>query len=1133
MKNKSKFNARSKGSVLIAVIGILAVLSVMALRFNVEMETAMVKTTGKSLSSDVKVLADSGLNYCISMLLANGERFGKAKPAFPFTNDHSQLAIEEDMEMKNDVDDGLDILGSGVSSAVSTYNASNFYLGRGSTEAAGYIPDSISLNPGKINFMIEDLSGKLPIGHVSQAYQRHLITNVLCDLLASGKVPSNKTVATNSELFEATETTQENGYDYSVNRHIYLRSLIPYWVASLLPSGNSDHKNVAGLPLADGIISSEELGSSYTWQSGAGNNPFSKKIATDLPRGSRDYQLLSTALTPYTRFIHDPNFDVKAPTPSTTNVTYASINPLVMSRQNLDLYKSLFYYDPNDIKLKMQFSVGFPPKDSIPTDIDDVANLKEAIASSTFFESQTDTDLILSSAMPGITGIATPSISTICYNARNSDLDLHGLPASASFVPLKDDVPAKVKQWVDAEFANKPDKKTAYYIAMDRAVERLERAFKGTGVHKLPAESLMCPIVTRKFLEVAIIKAVFGDSITLVGPSILNTSKTTFLDNVEAGSTLNYMQLFRAVEQGKIDLKKVLFVENALSKYQDPLADKYFVPFWEKYDHLLVDTKWKSGNSDIKVPSFGLYFDGTDYFNYLPHPQTDQRMLGNSYVSIATVYSFEFYDPKLISNDVKGSINLDIPKLYIPGMVNTPIAYFNDSSSKTPKPGDAYYDLTAKIIVTPKPTTSPSDGYLPLYNTDPEKIPGLTDSDKMLVNFVAADFSPYETKIRMAVLVNLLNSIIPAKISPTKNVASGEENSSLFSLGLGGVAKNLHEFIYLKNGQYYVNINNSSASTDYTPPYLNGWDGGIKTPGMTFWKFGVHSTTFQCTVDAFKYDDSTRLTGVVTFDMYDDTSVKSEVSEKHSNHKYILEKYDQKQAINSSLYLNPKGRYNKSLPEKYVIGKGEMRYPTDTNTDSWRIINYTWSETFGRNTKPEEEYFVPILLFPSTMLNNGPDGGNWHFEKHPSEAITFDKFFMDINNTSSMYIGSDYSKGSLNSRKFVCGAGSWVQWEAYFTKDEPANGLKLVLYTNPGNAYANFTMIHRVTITNKDTNVVVFSKDINTYSNGGRQSVYESIITVPVPKGNYVIRLTELKNTDSGPYSNAPEMVTQVAIYEK
>jgi type II secretory pathway component PulK len=71
MKNNKK-NNRSKGSVLIAVIGILAVMSVMALRFNVEMETAMIKTAGKNLASDVRVLADSGLRYVIAQILKNG-----------------------------------------------------------------------------------------------------------------------------------------------------------------------------------------------------------------------------------------------------------------------------------------------------------------------------------------------------------------------------------------------------------------------------------------------------------------------------------------------------------------------------------------------------------------------------------------------------------------------------------------------------------------------------------------------------------------------------------------------------------------------------------------------------------------------------------------------------------------------------------------------------------------------------------------------------------------------------------------------------------------------------------------------------------------------------------------------------
>jgi hypothetical protein len=336
-----KSNNRSKGSVLVAVIGILAVLSIMALRFNAEMETAMIKTAGRNISSDVKVLADSGLKYVISQLLKNGNSCdGTGAPAGG--RNHIALAIEEAMEMDNlNAATAINNYGSGIGYEPEYYSSSYFYGGKKSTLSTSYIPDALSLAPGNINFMIEDLSAKLPIGHVSQWYQRLLVSATLCKLMTS-TVPLNF----NSELFENTNSAEIGGYDDYGGKSIYLRSLVPYEQAV---SASSDHRDAAGLPLADGILASEELGSTYTWIKGS-NKDSEKKHATDYPRSGSDYLILSGALTPFSRFSF---YDA--------DVSYASLNPMVMSRQNTKLYKALFNFEPDDNQLKMYFSVGFPP----------------------------------------------------------------------------------------------------------------------------------------------------------------------------------------------------------------------------------------------------------------------------------------------------------------------------------------------------------------------------------------------------------------------------------------------------------------------------------------------------------------------------------------------------------------------------------------------------------------------------------------------------------------------------------------------------------------------------------------------------------------------------------------------------
>lgn len=1127
----NKSNNRSKGSVLIAVIGILAVLSVMALRFNVEMETAMMKTAGKNLASDVKVLANSGFYYGVSKILENGKSFKAPGPA---ANDHTQLLIEEQMEMLNDVDPALDIMGTGIAEIAERYNSNAFYGGVNSTLSQGYVPDNINLSPGNFNYMIEDLSAKLPIGHVSQWYQRHLISSVLCKLL-TGKVPSNSGTKIITELFEDTESpasADSKKYDGSVS----VRSLIPYDSAII---ANDDHKKSQGLTLADGIIAVEELGSSYTWMKGSVSE-MAKSFATDLPRSTKDYRLLSSALTPFARFTHETHFVDGSSAPSA--VSYASLNPMVMSRQNNELYKSLFYYDPNDLRLKMYFSVSFPPL-SAAVATDDIPGMKQAIANATFFKSNNignggAVDMI-TSAMPDITISATSSAPGLpfTYNARNDGADTHTIANDPNFLaPDPTILPApsalvldKAKSWHDSEFVNVPNPDTAYYVAMDKAAERLERVFKGTGYRSLPADNAMCPIMTRKSLELAIIQAVFGDSILFVVTDVTDTSnlRKRFLYNYEfnttAGSTspnrpssVSYKQIFKALQNNEIKLENIKFVENAFSKFGDALADKYFVPYWSKYDENVKSSdKYQpaAGNAlGIHVPAFGLSYDGANYVNYLPHPQTDQRKLDQTYVSLAVAYSVER------KGDVAsaGALPLLISKLYEVGTVNGASAKINVADIN-----DAFLDLSTNTVVTPMPGSG-------------DKYVALLDVNTAPVNFKPADFTPYETKVRMAVLVNLLNAIIPAKVTPTKNVAAGEENTTLFSTAkAGSFAANLKEFIYFSNGQYKVNDNFEAPSlTGNLPQYLKGWEGGIQTPGMTFWKYGVHSTTFQITVDAFKYDDSARLSSVVTFDMYDDTTPTSVTTEDHTKTKYQLTPA-KKALVNSTIYLNPKGRAN-ALSNEFVIGKGEMRYPTDKNTDSWRVLSSVWSSAFGRNGQEINEYFVPILLFPGDVANKGPDGGSWHFVPHPAEPAPFTMFFVDDKGNSYLSGGgsankNDYSTGALVLRNRSFGAGSWLKWKATFTKGMAANKLDIMLSRNGANANSGYVQDHTITITKISTNQVMCVIPFSTKSDWGYQVNYIKQIPVAVEAGDYNITLTETKDSNPGGYGD--EKVFKITIY--
>ena len=427
----------------------------------------------------------------------------------------------------------------------------------------------------------------------------------------------------------------------------------------------------------------------------------------------------------------------------------------------------------------------------------------------------------------------------------------------------------------------------------------------------------------------------------------------------------------------------------------------------------------------------------------------------------------------------------------------------------------------------------PADNYIKLFKTD-----------TLPINFKPANFAPYETKIRMAVLVNLLNAVIPAKVTPSKNIP-GNADATLFSTDALAFPMNLKDFIYFKNGQYWVNTIAPPEGSVGLLRYLQGWNGGIKTPGMTFWKYGVHSTTFQITVDAFKYDDSARLSSVVTFDSYDD-SYDSEVEydnnthetkNEHSKPKYELtpsKKLDED--VISTIYLYPKGRANNAA-NNFVIGNGIMRYPTFTNTDSWRIISSVWSDSFGRKAS-SSDFFEPVYLFPEDVLNVGADGKSWHFEPHPyTDTAKFKTFFKNASGQSSLYYSApsspkpfdyDYSTGAPLRRKYSFGKNSWVQWKAHFSKSMSENSLEIIVTRESGSS--EYTMDHKLTFTKKNNAAVVYTLLFSTGLSAVSPQSIPFRITVPIPAGDYDIRLTELKDSSSD--LNSAEKITKIVIHE-
>jgi len=352
---------------------------------------------------------------------------------------------------------------------------------------------------------------------------------------------------------------------------------------------------------------------------------------------------------------------------------------------------------------------------------------------------------------------------------------------------------------------------------------------------------------------------------------------------------------------------------------------------------------------------------------------------------------------------------------------------------------------------------------------------------------------------------------------------------------IGSVATNLKDFIYCAydaDGKAEYKVNSSSGPGQ--PAYLNGWQGGIQTPGMTFWKYGVHSTTFQITVDAFKYDDSARVSSVITFDTEDGSGAKLNA----------LPNYDlataPKETLRSAIFLNPAGRAgNSSLgagrkADHFVIGNGQMRYPTVTNTDSWKTLSFVWSSPFGKTGAAVDDNFIPIFLFPSDVANIGPAGGSWHFVPNPMQPIPFTKFYMDINGKSYLSIpgwvtASDYSTGALENRNRSFGAGSWLKWKANFSKDMTANTLNVMITKNAANGNSGITMKHNIQIIESLTGNVVSSLTLNTIN--GNANPATATIPVAIKKGSYFVQLTELDNSNTGTYGD--EQITRITIYAK
>lgn len=1153
-----KFKSKETGSVLIAIIGVVSVLMIMAFSLSVKMRGAIEKAQTRVLVSDVDSIALSAQEYVINRLLKDGEA-EKVIGANKVSTLHIQSLLEQDIEGK-DYDNGStasnlelkDEAGFGAPVIVQEFSAIKFAERDGVDD--GHLPDGdLSLDPGRVYYMVEDCSGKLPIGHLSQHYQRYLVSVALYSFLnkKADKTKLLEDMKTKSQVepFDVLAVEEESYFDYldlsAKEDPLFLRSLLSY--KRFLDPGDANRPKFKykGLPLGDGLVATEELSASYTrYESDKASSLKNRKITTDNLINVERYADLNNALTPYARFLNDAEYY----DPAQYDFSYASINPRVMHAQNPELYKAFFSYNYNDDKLKMMYSVSAPP-DTNQGDValsgrfdeTDINNLQSAIADKSFFEIKTDENFIskLTANATSTMGLALP----IAYNARGKkgtnlvsgkteqQRMLQGIFKNTlatapdpvdMYIPVSDG-----KNWESfylSEASGAVDKSNIYYIAMSKAIKRLEKAMRSDSAfsHASAAENTLSRVVTRKALEYMIIKCVFGDSIIFAFDAksdpatkkyinTLDADKTKVAFIFEANATLKRFDLVNmnllkiALEKGLINLDNVKFVRNALDGNSGPVigsihsdfANDNFIPLWLD---AAGDSSLTTGIANVaatkRTPQMGFALEdptatigSRKFLTYLAHPETNQKGLKNSFVSVPVMASYLYLKTKNIDTaGTAGTVTsdavapeyksdptkVDLKTLYFATNIKHTVLLRGDPLAK--RPGDpvpppydpvelAYVKLDSTTLTKEYATALPSGGSSRLFKIKAYNNAGAP----IFYDFLPADFSVFETKVRLAVLVNLLNAIIPQKISPSQN-SSDFNGDSLFS---GGASDTLRNFIDFeaggKKGWYTIN------RTDY-PNYLNkdltNWKGGNLTPAMTFWKYGVHSTTFKITVDAEKHDDITRLTSVVAFDYDSVTNSPNGYDNRNAN----LDIMGYHQYRFSSIYLNPSSRADKTRDET-VIGVGKKRYPYFSgnsvspfngniaqsvqeykNTDGYRILSHIWSKPHSITAAMDSNsMFQPIHCFPPSILNvagtlgdASGKAGSWYYVDHPGNAPAFTTYSKsrtsganEVRAWPSRYGPyGDISMGSTQRRIYTAGQNSWFRFTRNVTKTMKADTLE-------------------------------------------------------------------------------------------
>ncbi|PCJ62521.1 MAG: hypothetical protein COA79_03150 [Planctomycetota bacterium] len=1114
--NKSNQN----GAVLIAVVGVLAVIMVMAITFSIKMQSAIDKASSKALTSDVRSVANSGLMYVIFQLLGNGSVADE---------NHQHSAMEQEMEMGNistETKDKQDIMGSGFSELIVDYNRANFADRSGASD--DYMP-ALDLNPGTVQYLIEDLSAKLPLGHVSQYFQRYLISAALYSYMG---YPISELRSEEGELLENSDHMKASQFDHhnGSKEPLYIRSIIP-WKTALDVGISNDRLKYKGLPLADGVLSVEELGHAHTHLPAKSNSSsVEQNVATDEAIGEKRYIKLVSALTSYSRFLPDAvGFNNSGKTSRISNaksdVWYTSMNPRVMYNQDKKLFQAMFAYDKKNPILKMMYSVSIPPAAGGVASDQDTGTLETAIADLNYFSSvdptkgfADNTILRLAMSSNSLTGTSSINFLPHTYNARNKDDPLKELETMCSNLfptPFGTPSVSASKGWssfyFNADYTDDLDARNkAYYDSMEMAISRLATAMKSgsdNADHDSPAENVLSSVVTRRALEYMIIKCVFGDSIlfavddtidtkfykavenTIDKDSFKNNSSLFFVtinDDGDVEFKVNHGLLVKALEKDKIDLDDVVFVKNALleNNIHDDYAEHYFVPAWQ-YDQgksgnltsgTVVGTKL-TPQLGFGIVDPGASSSGTDarrYKNYLAHPETDQRGLRKSFVSVPAMASYLFgqdglsYKYASPDPDFEDSPTSDnVETLYL--AADVPFTLIATAGK------DVHVDLAVAYTVNTRPTWSetPMATYSKVL-----KIKAVDNANAVIdYNFLPADFGPFETKVRLAVLINLLNAIIPPKVSPTRN--SDDANGSLFA---GGSADTLKGFIEFVDGQYLIENNGTKSAAASTPPpnnfptYMGGtWSGGIETAGMTFWKYGVHSTTFKVTVDATKYDDSVRQISVVTFD------TDNKLGQNNKQFQYNVDtqsgKFDVDDAVYSAIFLHPRGRAV-AVNDNMAIGSGKKRYPyfellgaapaapfdAYEPTDGYRIISSIWTDINATSTGNDGEGFTEFNESLARRVNDmgtlSPDGnyttGNWYYVDHPDNGGQFSKFGVKGSTVQVKSFDSnsgwaqDNSTGTLKRRYKTAGVGSWVKWYCENTLTMDPGTLECIMEVSPG-----------------------------------------------------------------------------------